>query len=124
MQQKFIFLISAIIVGVAVFAGLKISNENLREANQNGVMLDALIITGRAQAWYRTPVQLGGGGGSFLRLTFAAINFDSINANGIYLLSDLRKDSFAVTGTGTEGSPLKVTLQVFPDSIAFTQVLP
>ncbi|MDZ7291425.1 MAG: hypothetical protein ONB44_07715 [candidate division KSB1 bacterium] len=53
-----------------------------------------------------------------------AIHFESINFNGIYTLSDLRQDSFRVTGTGRDGSPRRMTFEVFPDSIACVQGSP
>ncbi len=122
MQQKFALVASAVIVGLAVLAGLRMSQENLHQANLNTVTEDLLIIAGRAQAWYRVPADLGGGGGAFSRLTLAAIHLDSINGNGSFALCHLRRESFRVTGTGAGESLLRITLEVFPDSIKFVQV--
>ncbi|MDZ7292948.1 MAG: hypothetical protein ONB44_13140 [candidate division KSB1 bacterium] len=124
MQQKFLLVLSTIIVGMAIVAGFKTSQESLLMADQYGVMQEALIIAGRAQAWYLTPTELGGGGGSFARLTLAAINYDSVNVYGTFSLSDRQEKSIRVTGIGTEGNPLRVTLQVFPNSVSTIHISP
>jgi len=124
MQQKFLLVVSSVIVGLAILSGLRMAQENLRQANQDGITEDLLAIAGRAQVWYRIPAQRGGGGGSFANLTLSAITFDSINGNGSFVLSDLRQDSFRITGIGTEESSLRITLEVFSDSISSMQISP
>ena len=123
MQQTFLWVLALLIAGVAFVAGMKTSEESLKQSAQSELMQHVLIIAGRAQAWYRVPAQMGGGNGTFENLSFAAINFDSVGGIGTFIISELSPESFWVTGTGAGEDSLKIGLQVFADSIATMQVL-
>lgn len=106
------------LVGLAIFAGLRTSRETMHQVNEYEVAQEAIMVASYSQAWYRKPVEMGGGGGSFLNLTLATLPYDSLNINSRFEFSEMQAESFRLTGIGVEGSPLRVTLVVFADSIS------
>ncbi|MGH7452333.1 MAG: hypothetical protein ACRENG_13380 [bacterium] len=118
MQQLLLLTLVAMLVGLAIFAGLRTSRETMHQVNEYEVAQEAIIIASYSQAWYRKPVEMSGGGGSFLGLTLATLPYDSLNINSRFELSETQAESFRLTGVGVEGSPLQVTLVVFADSIS------
>ncbi|MDZ7345136.1 MAG: hypothetical protein ONA90_11555 [candidate division KSB1 bacterium] len=122
MQQKLLFVASAIIVGIGILTGLRTSQESFHQAQYDGIKQELMIIAGRAQAWYRTPAAVGGGGGSFAKLNWTALYFNPVTIYGTFELSDLRKESFRVTGRTQDEAPIAMTLQVFADSVSVVQI--
>jgi len=122
-QQLLILVFIVIIVGVAILDGIDRAEDGVREANKDNVMQELLILAGRAQAWRRMPTPLGGGGGSFEKLNLTAIHFDSVTHSGEFVLSNIEKESFRVTGIGNAGFTLMVTLEAFADSVVILQMV-
>lgn len=121
-QQLLLLALSAIIVGLAIVVGVNMFSEGAGKANQDAVTTDVLTIATRAQAWYRKPAQFGGGGRSFVGISWNVLQLDSTNVNGSYALSNITASTLDVTGTGTEdlngdGTPLTVKVTVTPDSV-------
>jgi hypothetical protein len=117
MQQLLLLTLVAMLVGLAIFAGLRTSRETMHQANEYEVAQEAIVIASYSQAWYRKPVEMGGGGGSFLNLTLATLPYDSLNIISRFEFSEMQAENFRLTGIGVEGSPLTVTLVVYADSI-------
>jgi len=122
-QQQLILLLTVIIVALAILSGMENVEQSAREANKDRLIQELLVVAGRAQAWYRSPAHLGGGGGSFTKLTLYSVNFDSVTINGNYVLSNIKNESFRVTGFGNEGSLLMVTIEAFADSVAIINIV-
>jgi len=93
-QQLLLLVLAAVIVGLAVVTGINMFGQNALQANQDAIRQDILTIASEAQAWFRRPVALGGGGNTFVGLTGAGgwtnINYNSggaatfVNPNGTY----------------------------------------
>lgn len=124
MQQLLLLVLAALLVAVALVVGLDMFQQNAEQANQFFITQDLLTIANLAQAWFRRPDELSGGNRSFTNLSFAAINFDSVNTNGTFMLVDRQTHSFRVIGTALEGDSLQVTLSVYPDSVALLNDAP
>jgi hypothetical protein len=118
MQQLLLLTLVALLVGIAIFAGLRTSHETMHQVNEYGVAQEAITIACYAQAWCLKPVDIGGGGGSFENFTLAAIHHEKGSVNGRFEISEVKAESFRLTGIGVEGSPLQVTVLVFADSIS------
>ncbi len=123
-QQLLLLILAAGVVGMAIVAGMNLFASSSVQANQEAVIHDLMNIAARAQAWYRRPVAMGGGGRNFAGLNgnLSRINFPSSNANGSYNVSGGDAATCTITGTGLEdgngdGSPLVVTVIITPDSI-------
>jgi hypothetical protein len=125
MHKRVLLLLVTVIVGLSILSGLQASKDSMLQANQFGMVHEAMTIASRAQAWYRKPAWLGGGRGSFSNFTLEAINYDSVSVNARFILSERQPRSFRLTGIGKEGDPpLRATLEVFPDSISPILVTP
>lgn len=130
-QQLLLLILAAVIVGVAITLGINMFQQNSAQANQEAVVQDVLTIASRAQAWYRRPVQMGGGGRTFAGLNgnLDPINFPDQNANGSYNFSNGNATGATIVGTGREdgdqdGTPLVVTLSISPDSVVSMTINP
>ena len=128
-QQLLLLILAAVIVGVAIVMGINMFSENAAQANQDAVMQDVLTISSRAQAWYRRPVELGGGGRTYIGMSLADLNFDSPNDNGAYVLSGATAALVTVTGTGTEDAgglvgALTIAVTVAADSVQAAVITP
>lgn len=127
-QQLLLLILAAVIVGVAITLGINMFAQNSAQANQEAVMQDVLTIGSRAQAWYRRPVQMGGGGRTFSGITLANLNFPGSNANGSYTVTGTNT-TVTVVGDGVEdgngdGTPLKITAVIRPDSVQSMAIVP
>jgi hypothetical protein len=91
-QQLLLLVLAAVIVGLAVVTGINMFGANAAQANEDAIRNDLVTLGGEAQAWFRRPVALGGGGNTFTALTgaagWAAINRGAVtpfvNANASY----------------------------------------
>jgi len=77
-QQLLLLVLAAVIVGLAVVTGINMFGANALQANEDAIRNDLVSLSGEAQAWFRRPVALGGGGNTFAALTGAA-GWTSIN---------------------------------------------
>jgi len=126
-QQLLLLILSAVIVGVAIVMGINMFADNAAQANQDAVMQDVLTIASRAQAWYRRPVQLGGGGRTYIGMALTDLNFDAANDNGTYTVTGGTATNVTVTGVGTEnpdntGANLTVAVSVGADTVGAANI--
>ena len=124
MQQLLLLVLAAILVAVALLVGLDMFQQSAEQAQHFIIAQDLLTIANLAQAWFRRPDELSGGNRSFTNLSFAALNFDSVNVNGTFTLVDRQTNSFRVLGTANGEDSLQVTLRVYPDSVALHNLAP
>jgi hypothetical protein len=112
------------------------------DANRSAVSSDLTNLASKAQRYYRTPVELGGGGQNFKN--FALSPLDTGNANGSYSLSTTEPTGTAyvrgstdpitddaqtiyIIGCGKEKgddgiNPVKHFAKVTPDSIRIVKL--
>ncbi|CUS79348.1 hypothetical protein JGI7_01410 [Candidatus Kryptonium thompsonii] len=81
-QQLLLIVLGVIIVGIAIAVGISMFKSSAVDANRSAVASDLANLASKAQRYYRTPVELGGGGNSFAN--FALSPLDTGNANGSY----------------------------------------
>jgi len=92
-------LLAGVVLAIVLCYLVAFTGDNPRTANREAVMRDLTNLAIRAQDYYRRPMALGGGQGSFAAMTadatgLAKLTSKPINANGTY--------SIAVSGTATE----------------------
>ncbi len=140
-QQLLLIVLSVIIVGVAIAVGVTQFQSNAVDSNRQAVISDLVNYAAKAQRYYRTPSQLGGGSQNFSG--FALSPLDTSNANGTYAATTTKPSgATAVTGsvtavgsattvyivgsgkeTGDDGSnPVKAYAKVTADSITTTKL--
>jgi type II secretory pathway pseudopilin PulG len=81
-QQLLLIVLSIIIVGIAIYVGFYLLASNKADHNRQAVISDLLNYANKAQQYYRTPAQMGGGSLNFQGFHMSAI--DTGNANGSY----------------------------------------
>jgi hypothetical protein len=108
--QEFLMLILAVlIIGVAVSVGLDMFNQNSRNINRQAIISEMNIYASVANAFYKTPASLGGGGrtwdvdrlGYWLGFNYDPITNTTSSNNGSYTFSSSR-DILIIIGVGTE----------------------
>jgi len=134
-QQLLLLVLAAIIVGTGVILGVNMFQENAAQANMDAVTQDVMTFAGKAQAWYRRPTAVGGGGQLFNGTN--SLTWDDLitgasgtsypNDNGTFVISGLAANTCTIEGTGKEnldgdvgGTLLKVTAVVTGNSVNVT----
>ena len=59
-QQLLLLVLTIVIVGLAVVAGVQTFRESQKKHNADAMILTAVSIAAEAQAWLRTPQSMGG----------------------------------------------------------------
>ncbi len=120
-QQLLLIILGVIVVGIAVAVGITMFKDSAVSANRDAVTNDLVNLASRAQQYYRRPVALGGGGGSFGTLTsITQLTSKASNANGSYALTT-GTTKLVLKGTGTEmgnngSTSVAVEMSVWADS--------
>lgn len=107
-QQLLLIILGVIIVGIAIAVGITIYNDALISNNRDTVQTDLIDLSVYAREYYNKPVNMGGGGHSFVGLTADAAGQEKIaplgswsNENGTYTISTAGDASLVIlTGVG------------------------
>lgn len=81
-QQLLLIVLAIIVVGIAIFVGFFLLASNKADHNRQAVISDLLNYATKAQQYFRTPAQMGGGSLNFNGFHLSTI--DTGNANGSY----------------------------------------
>jgi hypothetical protein len=122
-QQLLLIVLGVILVGVAVVLGIQYFGVGAEEGAKDELVAHTLTVGSNAQQWYRKPLAMGGGGGTYVG--FSA-HFDSNllklknSTNGDYQPSAEGNTSIIITGTpkANLGYTWIVTTTVYTDSMA------
>jgi hypothetical protein len=109
-QQLLLLVLGVIVVGTAVSVGMTMFSDSAVTVNRDVVTNDLLYLASRAQQFYRRPVALGGGEGTFNTGGIGGSGLYSItqltskpsNANGRYVLGTVLASQLTLTGIGKE----------------------
>lgn len=119
-QQLLLIVLGTIIVGIAVVVGMQIFSDSATSMNIDSTTGELVHYAWEAQAYYKRPAQMGGGGKSFVGWS---MNDSTDNATYAAAVS-----SQTVTITGTcrtaekaDGSPVTIVVTVGPNAMS-TQV--
>jgi len=128
-QQLLLLTLGAIVVGLALAIAFLMFDTQAVASNRDAVTSDLSHLASMAQAYYRKPRVLGGGGHSFEGMTMDRLTSASVmpkSINGIYVLSPNPVSGnplyVTLTGTGTEtgndgATKVRVVMHVYADSI-------
>ncbi len=100
-QQLLLLVLGVIIVGIAVVAGIGMFNASAEESAKDEGVAQLLAIGANAQQWFKKPLSMGGGGGSFANYVIptkmtATSSFGSFDATGAITAA-----GYAITSAGT-----------------------
>ncbi len=117
-QQLLPLVLSALIVGAAILFGMKqFTQERKGERHQDEIQQYLLTAAGRAQAWYRQPTGMGGGGRSFAQITWKNINTAANTDFAVFSMSIKQQTSFLLTGVSKEDSTIIVKYLVSASAV-------
>jgi hypothetical protein len=81
-QQLLLIILGVIIIAIGVAVGLTLFKSHSSDADRNQIITQIMSLSLKAQIYYRKPVSLGGGGGSFQN--FGLTSLDTGDASGSY----------------------------------------
>ncbi|MCL4708709.1 hypothetical protein KJ068_26415 [bacterium] len=116
--QLLTFILAAIIIGFAFVLGVEAFRDtpfNQQEQEIRGMLLDAAM---RAQAYYRRPVQMAGGGRSFATVSWAKLNVNPNTPIATLTLSHKQQKSVCLTGVSLTDPAVIIGYRVYADSLA------
>lgn len=124
-QQLLILALGVVILAIAVAVGITWFKDQAASSNRDELAVDLVQFGVRAQAYYRRPRAFAGGEGSFGGLTIATLTSRVSTMNGSYALETEPAPPAAqrikLIGIGTEtlsdGLPVKVVMEVHPDTM-------
>lgn len=120
-QQLLLVILSMIIIGIAVAVGVSLFRDSAINSARDAVVTDLNALAGRAQAYYRRPTIIGGGGSSFAGITIGDLTESPRNANGRYLIFSNSASQVVIAGVGVEvvgTDTVEARITVFPDSVS------
>ena len=120
-QQLLLIVLGIIVVGVSIQLGSILFNANLENANRDEIIADMNSLATMAQSYYKKPVSLGGGDGSFIGWTMP-VYFKKFDAGKISYKVQKNKDRIMITATGSEvgkdgKKKIKIRAYVYTDKI-------
>ena len=124
-QQLLLVILSMIIIGVAVAVGVNLFRESAVSSARDALITDLNGFGARAQAFYRRPKLMGGGGYSFATITVGDLMGKPYNDNGRYYISNKSASLVEITGVGKEvvgPDTIEARVAVTLDSLAVTIV--
>ncbi|MFX0142239.1 MAG: hypothetical protein ACFFDN_51850 [Candidatus Hodarchaeota archaeon] len=99
-KLKQVFVIFLVCIGILV--GIKMYKYFANRANQEAIKNDIEFIAARAQLWFRTPKNFGGGGHSYHGLTLEKLKLSSKNKNATYQIHIQSKTEFIIIALKNE----------------------
>lgn len=112
-QQLLLVILVTIIVSTATVVAIDTFGSAVNSTTEDAVRQDLVQIAAAAQSYYIKPAHLGGGGRSFVGVTFQGLAFPAsglnadidiaTNVNGIYQINSTTQESFTVTAIASSG---------------------
>jgi hypothetical protein len=129
-QQLLLLTLAAILVGIGVLLGINMFQENAAQANMDAVIQRCLTLGSQAQAWYKRPTAMGGGGQDFTGFDLQSLGFSAdsdTTEDGVFTSAVVGPTSITITGTGKEDldgdtNPVEVIVTVSSNSASVTSV--
>ena len=84
-QQLLLIVLGIIIVGIAIAVGVNMFQQSAVDTNRQSMISDLTNLAAKAQRYYRTPQELGGGAQNFQNFSLGRL--DTSNANGSFRVS-------------------------------------
>ncbi len=111
-QQLLLIVLGIIIVGIAIAVGVTMFQSSAVDTNRQSVISDMANLAAKAQRFYRTPTQLGGGAQDFNGFRLGTL--DCENANGSYRVFTAAPDATS------DAAPADTTSNISVGSAAST----
>lgn len=110
-QQLILILLGAIVIAVAIAVGLSVFKSNSESADRDQVVSELQNLASKAQAYYRKPKYMSGGGGNFKGFSLSPA--DTGNTDGSYSCTQqLPRNTSYVAGSIGSISPTTSTIYI------------
>ena len=118
-QQMLLIVLSTIVVGISIAAAISIFNAHSVSENKNAVVGELIHLGSAAQQYYHKPVDIGGGGRSFVGWIIPSGLIST--GSGSYSVTSIASDKVIITATGKEygndNKKITVTSTITPETI-------
>ena len=120
-QQLLLILLGTIVVGIAVIVGINLFSASVTDTNRDQLVSDLTSLGSIAQAYYKKPVEYGGGNRSFKGWEIPDF-YKNYEGGKIKVVFIKNGNEVKITATGTEkgrdGKKVKIRANV--NSTSFT----
>lgn len=120
-QQLLLLAFASLVVGLALSTGMDKFASGAEGAYKDQLRNEAVRVAKHAQAWYRSPEAIGGGGRSFSSFSFESINYDSSKVVGVLAISNLQANTFRLTARLHDDAAWSLVMDVYPDTVTATE---
>jgi len=126
-QQILLIILGVIVVGIAVTIALFVFGTNSDQASKDALTHGCLNIVSSAQAYFRKPRMLGGGGNAFDGIEIVDCGMTDTgdgtgsDLNGTYRIITAAGNDLVVEGISATNSSQMVTVAVDMNAISSTQ---
>jgi len=120
-QQLMLIILGMVIIGIAITVGISLFREGAVSSARDAVVNNLNDLAGRAQAYYRRPTIVGGGGYKYAAITIGDLTQAPSNDNGRFFISSKSASQIVITGVGKEvvgSDSVEARVTVFTDSVA------
>jgi len=100
-QQLLLLILGVVIVGIAVAVGIQLFRTNATQSNRDALVNDMGVVSAQAQAFWRKPTAMGGGGRAFTGFQNTIPAAGLTNNNGTVKVQ-VAAQQITITGTGVE----------------------
>lgn len=109
-QQILLLILVTIIVGLSSVVALHTVHHVSDEAMMDAIHQDILHAQSMAMNYFRQPVTLGGGGGSYTEITLQHLSLPARNENAVYTLEQVSDSSFQIIARSSRGLNVSATI--------------
>ena len=103
-QQLIVMILVTVVVGIMTVVAITMFQEAQKDSEKTAIRQDLLNGASLAYTYYKKPALLGGGGGSFLNITFTDLGLDTSSYNGYYFDIITQSQSFQVSASTLDRS--------------------
>ena len=114
-QQLLLLVLGVIIVGIAVVAGIGMFNAAAEESVKDELSAQLMSIGANAQQWYKKPVSMGGGGGTFVGYIIPNRMTATESAGTVPATGDITDFGYVASGHSATG----ITITATPDEVGY-----
>lgn len=98
--QLLLVILGVLLVGVAIYVGFSMFQQNAAESNRSAVIKDLQGFAAQAQVYYRKSISQAGGGKSFEGITIAMVCPAEANENARYSIQSVASNECVILGVG------------------------
>jgi len=99
-QQLLLIVLVLIIIAISVAISISLFRENAIEGKRDILIEETTSLGVMATQYFKKPVELGGGGQSFLGWEIPPQMVQTVNGN--FMTASIAADEVIITGTGSE----------------------